>query len=88
MATADPKKAKAPAHASGDSAGQQVQLRGPGYIREVIAELKPPKTKWPTPPEAWRLTVVVMAVILAVAVYIGALDTVLSSIVNKLNLIK
>ena len=59
-----------------------------GFIREVCLELKPPKTKWPTWREAWRLTTVVLGVILVVAIYIGSVDFVLTTITKKLNLIK
>jgi preprotein translocase subunit SecE len=60
--------------------------RGRGFLHEVIVELK--KTTWPTPREAWRLTVVVMAVVVAVAVYVGVLDYLLSTITNRLHLFK
>ena len=60
--------------------------RGRGFIHEVWVELK--KTTWPTPKEAWRLTSVVIGVILIVAVYIGAIDYVLSWLTKRFNLIK
>ena len=56
------------------------------FFHEVIVELK--KTTWPTPKEAWRLTSVVLGVILAVAFYIGTIDYVLSFLTKKFNLIK
>lgn len=58
------------------------------FLREVYLELKPPKTKWPTPREARRLTIVVLSVILVVAAYIGSLDFLLTTITKKFNLIK
>ena len=61
--------------------------RGVGqFFREVLVELR--KTTWPTPKEAWRLTSVVLGVILIVAVYIGTIDFVLSTLTKKFNLIK
>ena len=56
------------------------------FFREVLVELR--KTTWPTPKEAWRLTSVVLGVILIVAVYIGTIDFVLSTLTKKFNLIK
>ena len=70
---------------SGDNAPAPVS-RGTGFIREVIVELK--KTTWPTPKEAWRLTTVVLGVIIAIAIYVGAIDFVLSWATKKFNLIK
>ncbi len=60
--------------------------RGRGFLHEVMVELK--KTTWPTPAEAWRLTTVVIGVIIAVAIYIGAIDWVLSWLTKQFNLIK
>ncbi|NLI00790.1 MAG: preprotein translocase subunit SecE [Chthonomonadales bacterium] len=60
--------------------------RGRSFIHEVIVELK--KTTWPTPKEAWRLTVVVLMVVVFVAVYVGVIDVVLTKVTKSLNLIK
>ena len=60
--------------------------RGRGFLHEVMVELK--KTTWPTLPEAWRLTTVVLAVIIALAVYVGAIDFILTTITNRFHLIK
>ena len=60
--------------------------KGKGFLNEVIVELK--KTTWPTPKEAWRLTMVVMGVIIAIAIYMGAIDFVLSWATKKFNIIK
>ena len=54
--------------------------RGRNFLHEVMAELK--KTTWPTLPEAWRLTVVVLAVIVVIGLYVGITDFVLSKIFN------
>ena len=60
--------------------------RGRGFLHEVMVELK--KTTWPTPKEAWRLTSVVVGVILMVAAYIGAIDWILTWLTKHFNLIK
>ena len=60
--------------------------RGRGFLHEVIVELK--KTTWPTPKEAWRLTSVVLGVIIIVAAYIGTIDVVLTQLTTKFHLIK
>ena len=60
--------------------------RGRNFPREVLSELK--KVTWPTLPEAWRLTVVVLSVIVAVAIYVGAIDVVLSKLTSQFKLIK
>jgi preprotein translocase subunit SecE len=62
-----------------------VQRKG-NFLEEVIIELK--KTTWPTWPEAWRLTVVVLAVIITVGIYVGIIDFLLTYITAKTNLIK
>jgi preprotein translocase subunit SecE len=61
-------------------------VRAKGFFNEVIVELK--KTTWPTPKEAWRLTMVVIGVIVAIAIYMGVIDAVLSWATKKFNLIK
>jgi preprotein translocase subunit SecE len=66
--------------------GPTAWVRGRSFVHEVIVELK--KTTWPTPKEAWRLTTVVIGVIIAVAVYIGAIDFVLSTLTRRYGLIK
>lgn len=63
-----------------------VLARGRSFIHEVVVELK--KTTWPTPKEAWRLTVVVLMVVTAVAVYVGAIDFVLTKLTVGLKLFK
>jgi len=60
--------------------------RGRGFLHEVMVELK--KTTWPTLPEAWRLTTVVLAVVVALAVYMGLVDFLLTVVFNRLHLIK
>lgn len=60
--------------------------RGLAYLQEVMTELK--KTTWPTHQEATRLTMVVIAVLVALGLYMGVLDWGLSALVNKFSLIK
>jgi len=55
-------------------------------LQQVMDELR--KTTWPTLPEAWRLTVVVLSVIVAVAIYVGVIDVVLSKLTTYFKLIK
>ncbi len=52
------------------------------YLRGVREELR--KATWPTRAELIRLTQVVLAVIAIVAVYVGALDAVLSWITRRI----
>jgi preprotein translocase subunit SecE len=42
------------------------------WWRETIGELK--KVQWPTPPEAWRLTKIVIMVIVIMGLLLGGLD--------------
>lgn len=63
-----------------------VIARGRSFIHEVVVELK--KTTWPTPKEAWRLTVVVLLVVVAVAIYVGLIDFALTKITVGLKLFK
>jgi preprotein translocase subunit SecE len=85
MAIGQQKTTRKPMASASDSAPAPVQ-RGRGFLHEVIVELK--KTTWPTPQEAWRLTMVVLAVIIAVAVYIGIIDFILTVLTEKFRLIK
>jgi preprotein translocase SecE subunit len=56
------------------------------YIQETWTELK--KTTWPTKQEATRLTGVVIGVIIVLGIYMGLLDLILSTIVNRFGLLK
>ena len=42
------------------------------WWRETIGELK--KVSWPTPPETWRLTKIVLVVMTFMSVLLGVLD--------------
>lgn len=50
------------------------------WWRETIGELR--KVSWPTPPEAWRLTKIVLAVMFLMAVVLGLLDFVFSGLIR------
>lgn len=56
------------------------------FLQEVIVELR--NTTWPTPKEAWRLTLVVLTVIVVVAVYIGLIDFALTKLTQSLKLFR
>jgi len=73
---------KTPAPAPAPVAGP----RKSNFVNEVWTELK--KVTWPTLPEAWRLTTVVLGVIVAIAVYVGLIDFILTVIFNRFHLIK
>ena len=75
-----------PAPTGGPAPAPPPLARGRGFLHEVMVELR--KTTWPTPKEAWRLTSVVLGVIIIVAFYIGTIDYVLSFLTKKFNLIK
>ncbi len=62
---------------TGPVSEQSVQVAR-NTLKETIVELQ--KTTWPTRPEANRLTMVVIAVIVALGLYMGLLDAALSSI--------
>ncbi|HMM99756.1 MAG: preprotein translocase subunit SecE [Anaerolineae bacterium CFX3] len=42
------------------------------YFRETNGELR--KVNWPTWPETWQLTLIVLAVMLVMSVYLGIVD--------------
>ena len=52
------------------------------WWRETMGELR--KVSWPTPQEAWRLTTIVIMVMLATAMFLGALDYIFSRLVGLL----
>ena len=56
------------------------------YFMEMFTELK--KTTWPTKHEAMRLTSLVLAVIVALSIYMGILDWLLTTLVQKTGLLK
>ncbi|MCD4674366.1 MAG: preprotein translocase subunit SecE [Anaerolineaceae bacterium] len=50
------------------------------WWRETIGELR--KVVWPTPPEAWRLTKIVIIVIISVGAFLGLLDFLFSNLIE------
>ena len=50
------------------------------WWRETIGELR--KVSWPTPPEAWRLTKIVLVVMFLMSALLGLLDFVFSRIIS------
>lgn len=49
------------------------------WWRETTGELR--RVTWPTPPKAWRLTKVVMAVVFAMSALLGLLDFVFTRLI-------
>ena len=65
---------------------KEVQVKKPNRIqrwwKETIGELR--KVSWPTPREAWRLTVIVIIVMVSTSALLGILDFVFSHIITAL----
>ncbi|HEY8642568.1 MAG TPA: preprotein translocase subunit SecE [Candidatus Dormibacteraeota bacterium] len=51
------------------------------FLREVYDELR--KVVWPTPGELWRYTMVVVATVVVLAVFIGGVDLVVGEAVKR-----
>ena len=52
------------------------------FWRETIGELR--KVTWPTPPEAWKMTRLVLIVMVIMAVILGVLDFAFSQLISLL----
>ena len=52
------------------------------FWRETIGELR--KVTWPTPEEAWKMTRLVMVVMVIMAAILGVLDLVFSRLITLL----
>jgi preprotein translocase subunit SecE len=50
--------------------------------RETIGELR--KVSWPTPQEAWRLTRIVIVVMVAMSIVLGIFDFIFSRLISVL----
>ncbi|RIK33541.1 MAG: preprotein translocase subunit SecE [Chloroflexi bacterium] len=50
------------------------------FYRETMAELR--KVVWPTRDEAVRLTIVVIIVVVAMSIFLGAIDLILSQVLR------
>jgi preprotein translocase subunit SecE len=75
-----------PGSTGGPGAPDQTIRRTTNFLKETIVELQ--KTIWPTPQEAWRLTAVVLVVIIILGIYMGLLDYGMTALVSKFSLIK
>ena len=60
------------------SIGQRIQR----FWRETVGELR--KVTWPTPPEAWKMTRIVLLVMIVMALLLGVLDLVFSRLIALL----
>lgn len=69
-----------------ETGSPNILIRIGRYLMEVWLELK--KTSWPTRQELGRSTLVVLAVILIISVWIKALDYVFGTATVKFGLIK
>jgi preprotein translocase subunit SecE len=52
------------------------------WWRETVGELR--KVNWPTPKEAWRLTKIVLMVMIFMGILLGGLDFVFTKLVGLL----
>ena len=52
------------------------------FLKEVRLEIK--KVNWPTRQEVLRYTAIVIGVSLAVAIYLGGIDFILNTLLNRL----
>lgn len=52
------------------------------FYRETLGELR--KVSWPTPKEAWRLTMITIATMVATSVALGLLDWIFSKLIALL----
>jgi preprotein translocase subunit SecE len=70
-----------PGGAAGESAsGMEFVGRVQQFFREVTAEFR--RVNWPSRAEVMRSTTVVLAVVVVLAMYLGAVDVVLARIVG------
>jgi preprotein translocase subunit SecE len=52
------------------------------WWRETLGELR--KVSWPTPQDAWKLTKIVLYVMLALSIFLGIADYVFSKLITLL----
>jgi preprotein translocase subunit SecE len=60
------------------SIGKRIQR----FWRETVGELR--KVTWPTPPEAWKMTRLVLIVMVSMALVLGVLDYAFSQLIKLL----
>ncbi len=56
----------------------------PNFLREVILEMK--KVNWPTKKETIKYTLIVVLVSFVIAAFLGGLDYLFSTIINRIML--
>ena len=56
-------------------------MKWKSFIREARAELK--RVTWPSRPQVWYSTLVVVAVSLLVAAYLGIVDVLLTAVFSR-----
>jgi preprotein translocase subunit SecE len=56
--------------------------RGRDFVSEALFELR--KVVWPAPKEAWRITLVVLVVVLAISLILAGFDFVIAQLVKLL----
>ncbi|HTE83772.1 MAG TPA: preprotein translocase subunit SecE [Dehalococcoidia bacterium] len=65
-------RASRPAAVGRDSGRRGLAALRPAWLEDVFSELR--KVQWPTPQEAWNLTVVVIVVCIAFGIATGVID--------------
>jgi preprotein translocase subunit SecE len=63
-------------------AAQKTENRLVRYLKETRAELR--KVTWPTRQQATNLTLIVLAVTLAMALFLGAWDLIFSTLIRQI----
>jgi preprotein translocase subunit SecE len=63
-------------------AAQKTENRLVRYLKETRAELR--KVTWPTRQQATNLTLIVLAVTLAMALFLGACDLIFSALIRQI----
>ena len=61
---------------------RKLRLAQPRWMGDISSELR--KVSWPTPREAWRLTVIVIITMVGTAISLGLLDWIFSRLVALL----
>ncbi len=51
------------------------------FLKEVRTEMK--KINWPTKEQVWQYTLIVIGISFVVALYLGGLDFILTTLLNK-----
>jgi preprotein translocase subunit SecE len=75
-------RAPRPAAAGRESGRHGLAALRPAWVEDVFSELR--KVTWPTPQEAWNLTLVVIVVCIAFGIATGVVDFVFSWLLQHL----